>query len=89
MPKGEQPYSIYVFLGEVTGRAAEWAGHESFVGLTSTLGTHSDVPVKGSVDVTEALEKKIEAGETTAEKAVDYLKANLRWRVLFVSRLPV
>lgn len=85
MPKNGRPYSVYVFLGDVTGSADQWAAQKSFVSLVSTLGTPSEQPGHGSVELTEVLEKKIEAGETTAGKAVDYLKANLKWRLIFVS----
>jgi tyrosinase len=87
LPSTGTPYSLYLFLGEVTGEAAEWAGQPSFVGLTSTLGTHLDKPILERVDITEAVEAKIQAGETTAEGAVDYLKANLKWRIVFVSAI--
>lgn len=84
MPKVGRPYSVYVFVGDVTGSAQDWPGLDSFVGLTSTLGGHSgDEHGLGSVDVTEALVKKIESGETTVEKAAEYLKKNLKWRLVF------
>jgi len=87
LPGTGSPYSLYVFLGDVNGEAADWAGEESFVGLASTLGTHGEKPITATVDVTKAIEAKIEAGETSSEGAVDYLKENLKWRLVFVSFL--
>jgi tyrosinase len=84
LPSTGSPYSLYVFLGDVKGEAEEWSAQESFVGLASTLGTHGDKPVRATVDVTKAVEAKIEAGETTEQGVVDYLKANLKWRLVFV-----
>jgi tyrosinase len=85
LPATGNPYSLYIFLGDVTGEAADYTGLESFVGLASTLGTHADLTLHQMVDVTATVEEKIEAGETTAEGAVDYLKGNLKWRLVFVS----
>lgn len=85
LPATGNPYSLYVFLGDVTGEAADYTGLDSFIGLASTLGAHADLTVHQMVDVTSAVEEKIEAGEIAAEGAVDYLKENLKWRLVFVS----
>lgn len=86
LPATGSAYSVYVFLGDVSGGAEDWTSQESFIGLASTLGRHGDMAIHSTVDVTNAVEKKIEAGETTAEGVVDYLKENLKWRLVFVSR---
>jgi tyrosinase len=85
MPKRGAPYSVYVFLGDVSGSADTWFEQNSFVGLASTLGTLSEQPGVGSVDLTDVLESKIGTGEVTVDGVVDYLKANLKWRLVFVS----
>ncbi|KAF2272084.1 Di-copper centre-containing protein [Westerdykella ornata] len=83
LPSGGSPYSIYVFLGEVTDNAVTWSGLDSFVGLASTLGTHGTNPLRSTIDLTHAVGEKIAKGDIKEDGALDYLKQHLKWRLVF------
>ncbi|CAI6323107.1 unnamed protein product [Periconia digitata] len=71
---GSSPYNVLVSL----------EGVEEIAGMASTLGSASvrdDKITPVPVDLTSALNKAIADGATTAEKARDYLKANLKYQV--------
>ena len=85
---GASPYEVAVFLGDVTSAPKEWSSSEEFVGLTSTLGgigMQIDLTSTVTIDLSEALNKAIKSGATTEEKAVEYLKENLHYRLALVS----
>ncbi|KAF2690201.1 Di-copper centre-containing protein [Lentithecium fluviatile CBS 122367] len=80
---GGAPYSVLIFLGDVGNDAKDWITSDSFVGATSTLGAMipSDQVTTATIDLSFALEKAIAGGLTSAEKAKEYLKANLHYRL--------
>jgi len=86
---GSSPYEVFVFVGEVSGAPSGWTKLDSFVGMTSALGgpLKNDMIKPSNVEVGEALKKAVEAGKTTTEKAEDYLKENLKFRVAIVSSI--
>ncbi|KAF2657265.1 Di-copper centre-containing protein, partial [Lophiostoma macrostomum CBS 122681] len=78
---GSSPYDVLIFLGDVPSDAAAWSSADSFVGVASTLGglnTQSEQASTVTVDLTAALEQSSVEGNAST---VDYLKANLHWRV--------
>lgn len=85
---GASPYDVLVFLGEVSSEPKEWMASEEFVGITSALGgvgMKSDQVSIATIDLSDALEKAISSGATTEEKASEYLKENLHYRLQLVS----
>ncbi|KAF2005946.1 Di-copper centre-containing protein [Amniculicola lignicola CBS 123094] len=85
LPKSGYPYSVFIFLGSVGGGAETWVEDKSFVTLTSTLGIASEKANQASLDITKAVEQSIESGETTEEKAVEYLLKSLKWKIGFAN----
>jgi tyrosinase len=86
---GASPYSVLVFVGDVGNDASKWTNSEAFVGLASTIGgtmMKNDQVAVSTVDLTYPLSKAIASGATTEEKAVEYLKENLHYRIELVSR---
>ncbi|KAH7132594.1 hypothetical protein B0J11DRAFT_601212 [Dendryphion nanum] len=82
IPNLDIAYSLYLFVGDVSGGADDWAGLESFAGITSSLESHGgSKEVSDSIDITYAIDKSIAAGKTTPEGAVEYVKKTLKWRV--------
>jgi tyrosinase len=85
---GGSPYNLLVFLGNVSTDSRDWLSSEEFAGMASVLGgrnMHSDQFMTTTIDLSENLEEKIAAGETTMENATEYLMANLHWRLELVS----
>jgi len=85
---GAAPYNIRVFIGEVSNDAKSWASSNNMIGMAATLGGAKmkiDQIASVLIDLTSTLEKAIEDGSTTSEKAVDYLKENVSYRVEIVS----
>ncbi|KAL1595142.1 hypothetical protein SLS60_009830 [Paraconiothyrium brasiliense] len=79
--------AIYAFFGPPTGGVGDWVNSAGFVGTTSIFGasapaaelSHSIIPL------TPALEAKAKSGELLSMDEGDvsnYLKSNLRWRVV-------
>lgn len=87
---GGAPYSVLVFLGNVPSDAKDWVSSDTFVGPASTLGAMipSDQVTTSTIDISIALEKAIEDGLTSNEKAKEYLMENLHYRVELVSGSP-
>ncbi|PVH98840.1 Di-copper centre-containing protein [Periconia macrospinosa] len=81
---GSLAYNVLVFLGDVSSDAKSWAASDSLVGTATTLG---GVKMKNEqiapylVDLTSALNRAIKNGKTTSEKALDYLKENVSYRL--------
>lgn len=85
---GSLAYNVLVFLGSVGEDAKSWATSDHLVGMATTLGgvkMKNDQIVPFPVDLTSALENAIEKGTTTREKAVEYLKENVNYRLEIVS----
>lgn len=85
---GSLAYNVLVFLGSVSEDANSWATSDNLVGMATTLGgvkMKNDQIVPFLVDLTSALEKAIEEGTTTKDRAVDYLKENVSYRLEIVS----
>jgi tyrosinase len=80
-------YSVLIFLGGVGTDAATWAISDSLVSTAGTLGgqMQSDQVAVSTIDLSRALEKAIDSGQTTFEKAEQFLKKNLSWRIELVS----
>lgn len=85
---GASAYCVLLFLGAVSSDAKTWATSDSLVGTAASLGgvnmSNKEV-VPSTVDLSHALERAITTGKTTAEKAEEYLKANLKYRIELVS----
>ncbi|ORX94962.1 hypothetical protein BCR34DRAFT_525763 [Clohesyomyces aquaticus] len=78
------PYNVLMFLGNVSSDSKTWLGSEAFVGLASSLGgvnMRSEMVATATVDLNDKIEKKIGSKELTVEGTVEYLRANLRWRM--------
>lgn len=85
---GASPYNVLLFLGDVPSNTKTWQGSESFVGMASTLGglhLKIDQIVPATVDLSLALQKAIDNKATTEDKAEEYLKQNLHFRLGLVS----
>ncbi|KAF2822336.1 Di-copper centre-containing protein [Ophiobolus disseminans] len=85
---GASAYSVLLFLGDVSDDPKLWATSRSLVGTAASLGgvhMHSNEVVTSTIDLSLALENAIAAGKTTSEKAEEYLKANLKYRIELVS----
>jgi len=85
---GSLGYSVLVFVGNVNDDARKWSTSESLVGTAASLGgvhMQSDQIVTSTIDLSLALEKAVAAGKTTMEKAGEYLRGNVKYRVGLVS----
>ncbi|KAF2184778.1 Di-copper centre-containing protein [Zopfia rhizophila CBS 207.26] len=88
-------FSVDVFIGDITTDGANWPTDPNFVGAQTMLakpGLTSNAVVKGSVVLTEALQKKYDAGSLKSldvDAVVEYLKTQLHWRVEKVRLLPL
>ncbi|KAF2182933.1 Di-copper centre-containing protein [Zopfia rhizophila CBS 207.26] len=81
---GASPYNVAVFVGEVGSNAKEWTYSEEFVGIVTTLGgvgIQDDLSTTETVDLSDALKKAIDSKATSEDKAVEYLKENLHYRL--------
>jgi tyrosinase len=81
---GASPYNVAVFVGEVVSDVKEWTYTEQFVGIVTTLGgigIQDDLSTTETVDLSDALKKAINSGVTSEDKAVEYLKENLHFRL--------
>jgi len=81
-------YNVDVFLGNITSQPDNWLNDPTFVGaltfMTRTQSGNDNQIVKGSVILTEALQKKFSEGSLKGLETSDivaYLKDNLHWRV--------
>lgn len=91
-------WGIHIFLGELPSSTADWLLSDARVGTVTMLSNQSrqncancvaqaedGVLVTGSVPLNEALEERdVDVGDTRA--VVAYLKNNLSWRAVKVSR---
>ena len=85
----DSPYSVLIFLGDIPTNPGDWqrspnfiGGQSAFVNVGSNLPTNLEI--KGSVALTEALHRKFESGELKAldpETVVQYLLSNIHWRI--------
>ncbi|KAF2114035.1 common central domain of tyrosinase-domain-containing protein [Lophiotrema nucula] len=81
-------YSASVFLGEAGSDPVNWPAEENYVGSFSTtfnigMGSETDV-LNGLVGLTANIAKAHESGmlgSVEEDSVVDYLKANLKWKV--------
>ncbi|KAF2642681.1 Di-copper centre-containing protein [Massarina eburnea CBS 473.64] len=81
---GAAPYNVLLFLGEPKGDSNDWAFGENFIGTVSSLGGRNiqmENTTPAPIDLSATLAKAISAGVTTNEKAKDYLKTNLKYRL--------
>lgn len=89
MPMVEgSPYNLLVFLGDVGSDASNWLYEDSFVSKVATISAAAmkgSKPMRGTVVLTDAVEQKVASGTLAADQVVDYLKANLKWRLELVS----
>ena len=88
---GSLAYNILIFAGEVGNDASSWVTSSNMIGIASTLGgvgMKQDLTLTSLIDITPSLTKALEDGSTTSEKAVDYLKEKLSYRIEIVSFHP-
>ena len=88
---GSLAYNILIFAGEVGNDASSWVTSSNMIGIASTLGgvgMKQDLTLTSLIDITPTLTKALEDGSTTSEKAVDYLKEKLSYRIEIVSFHP-
>lgn len=92
-------WGIHIFLGELPASTADWLLCDNRVGTVTMLSNQSrqncancaaqaedGILVTGSVPLNEALEERgVDVGDTGA--VVAYLKDNLSWRVVKVSKV--
>ncbi|KAF2733977.1 Di-copper centre-containing protein [Polyplosphaeria fusca] len=78
---GSSPYEVSVFVGDVPNDPKDWI--KTSAGSVGAIGgmIQNDQISTGSIDLSDALKKAISSGATTEEKAVEYLKANLHYRL--------
>ncbi|PVI00309.1 Di-copper centre-containing protein [Periconia macrospinosa] len=75
---GSAPYNVLLSLGKSSNSA------EDIVGIASALGnanSKNDKITTVPIDLSSALDKAIASGATTADKAQEYLKTNLHYRL--------
>lgn len=85
---GSLAYNILIFAGDVGSDAASWVTSRNMIGIASTLGgigMKQDLTLTSLIDITPTLTKAVEDGSTTSEKAVEYLKEKLSYRIEIVS----
>lgn len=82
------PYSVLAFLGNLEKDATNWLSEGNYTGTVATLGgmkLPEGLTVTTSIDITEALKKKVSSGElkgTSEDEVVAFVKEHLNVRVL-------
>ncbi|KAF2135447.1 uncharacterized protein K452DRAFT_323045 [Aplosporella prunicola CBS 121167] len=81
-------YAVEFALGNPTSDATTWSLDPGFVGSVAALavtGVQSDALSSDTVMLTQALQSAFDSGElgsANEDDVLDYMKKNLRWRVL-------
>jgi len=89
MPRAlnNQPYNVYLFLGQITTDPAHWMEDPNLVSYQASMGTlmggQADLIIHGTIYLTQVILQKYAAGELPGldqESVSDYLLKNLHWR---------